>query len=119
MRNPFHIDPRLRCATSIEQLLDEATRPVPQSMRRFLPIYRRAVVQACAGSLAEIATALRTPKRSVSDGALRRVIVFLTHAEQSSLYGDDPLQARWEADWLLFAVAADPHPVPPGAELLV
>jgi hypothetical protein len=119
MRNPFRTDPRLRCATSIEQLLDEATRPVPPGMRRFLPIYRRAVVQACAGSLAEIATALRDPKRSVSDGALRRVIVFLTHADQSSLYGDDPLQARWEADWLLFAVAADTQPVPPGAELLV
>ena len=119
MRNPFRTDPRLRCATSIEHLLDEATRPVPPSMRRFLPIYRRTVVQACAGSLAEIATALRDPKRSVSESALRRVNEFLTHAYKSALYGDDPQQARWEADWLLFAVAADTHPAPPGAELLV
>ena len=119
MRNPFRTDPRLRCARSIEHLLDEATRPVPPSMRRFLPIYRRAVVQACAGSLAEIATALRDPKRSVSESALRRVNVFLHHGDQSSLYGDNPQQAKWEADWLLFAVAADTHPVPPSAELLV
>jgi len=119
MRIPFRTDPRLRCAASIEHLLDEATRPVPPSMRRFLPIYRRAVVQACAGSLTEIATALRDPTRSVSDSALRRIDTFLTHADQSSLYGDDPRQARWEADWLLFAVAADTHPVPPSDELLV
>ena len=117
MRNPFRTDPRLSCATFIDELLDEAARPVPASMRRFLPIYRRTVVQACAGSLADIATALRDPKRSVSDSALRRVNVFLTRADESSLYGDDPMQAKWEADWLLFAVAAHTRPARPGEKL--
>jgi len=119
MRKPFHTDPRLRWATSIEQLLDEATRPVPPSMRRFLPIYRRAVVQACAGSLSEIVTALRDPKRSVSDSTLRQVNVFLTHADESSLYGDDPLRAKWAADKLSVAVAGDTQQAPAGEELLV
>jgi len=119
MRNPFRTDPRLGCATFIEELLDEAARPVPASMRRFLPIYRRTVVQACAGPLAEIAAALRDPERSVSDSALRRVNVFLTRGDQSPLYGDDPQQAKWEADWLLFAVAADNHPVTTSPESLV
>ena len=119
MRNPFRTDPRLRCATSIEALLDEATRPVPASMRRFLPIYSRTVVQACAESLADIATALRDPKRSVSNNVLRRVNVFLTRADESPLYGDDPMQAKWEAEWLLFAVAADNHPVTTSPESLV
>jgi hypothetical protein len=119
MRNPFRTDPRLGCATFIEELLDEAARPVPASMRRFLPIYRRTVVQACAGPLAEIAAALRDPERSVSDNALRRVDAFLTRGDQSPLYGDDPLQAKWEADWLLFAVAADNHPVTTSPESLV
>jgi hypothetical protein len=119
IRNPFRTDPRLRYATSIERLLDEATRPVPASMRRFPPIYRRAVVQACAGSLAEIATALRDPKRAVPESALRRVNTFLTDAGRSSLYGDDPAQARWEADWLVFAVAGDTRSAPTNAESLV
>lgn len=119
MRNPFRTDPRLSCASFIEALLDEAARPVPASMRRFLPIYRRTVVQACAEPLAEIATALRDPKRSVSDSALRRVNVFLTRADQSPLYRDEPLQAKWEAEWLLFAVAADNHPVTTSPESLV
>jgi hypothetical protein len=119
MRNPFHTDPRLRWAKSIEQLLDESTRPVPPSMRRFLPIYCRAVVQACAGSLSEIAIALRDPRRSVSDSALRQVIVFLSHTDESPLYGDDPLPAKWAADKLSVALAGDTHQSPAGEELLV
>jgi hypothetical protein len=119
LHNPFRTDPRLRCATSIEQLLDEATRPVPPSMRRFLPIYNRAVVQACAGSLAVIAAALRNPQRSVSESALRRVNVFLSHADKSALYGNDPQQASWEADRLSVAVTGDTEQVTPGKEVLV
>src|SRR5439155_21138151 len=93
--------------TSIENLLDEAIRPVPPSMRRFLPMYRRQVVRACADPLSEIATTLRDPKRTVSADALRQVIVFLSRAGESPLYADDPLRARWAADLLCAAIKRD------------
>ena len=104
MHNPFHTDPRVRWATSIEDLLDEATRPVPPGMKRFLPIYSRQVVRACADPLSEVATTLRDSKRSVPADALRQVIVFLSHAGESPLYADDPLRARWAADRLCVAI---------------
>jgi len=107
MRTLFRGDDRDQLAKSIESLLEEATAPVPQSMRRFLPIYRRHVVVECAVPLGQIAAALRDHERPVSNHAVREIGTFLTQTDRSTLYGESAQEARRDADLLAMTIAAD------------
>jgi hypothetical protein len=107
VHNPLRIDHRQRLARFIESLLEEATAPVAPSLRRFMPIYRRHVVLACAIPLREISAALHYAERSISADNLRRAATFMAQSDCSTLYGESPFEALRDAELLAARISSD------------
>jgi len=100
---------RKRWARSIEKLIADANRRIPQ--RAYRPLANTAAVHRATPALLGVAATLRAEELTVSRDLLGELRAFLTDGGASPLYGNHPIAALWAAEELRRRFAPTPAPL--------